>query len=409
MSTSEERLLILKMLEEGKISSEEAARLIDALGGSQKQSSGENTTRQQQQQQQQQQRQTSFQEEVTKLRDKVHEWKKDFKSNYNQKDFDRMVEDFSTKAEKLGKNVANTTFGIVDKVVDFVGSFVDTNAFNFFGNYPTIEKSFEVVAVEGMELNVEGVNNYIVVKKHSDNKILIKSKIKSPAKDAESILTFSDEGNTITVKPAKQMNFSISVSHEVFLPAVKFSKIRLESTNGRIYAEDSISGIFEAITKNSHIELMGVNSDKINVSTKNAKIQVNYVMGKDIDINTNNSVIDIKHIKAQNIKAVTMNSKILVENAQNFENCEEMNIFLKTSNGGIKVNMNDMENRGYKVKAQTTNGGINILIPEMTYHNVNKQGIGGSSAEAESIGYMNYSQKVNINAETNNGYIEVVK
>ncbi len=33
MSVSEERLLILKMLEEGKITSEEAARLLEAIDG----------------------------------------------------------------------------------------------------------------------------------------------------------------------------------------------------------------------------------------------------------------------------------------------------------------------------------------------------------------------------------------
>lgn len=404
MSNSEEKMLILKMLEEGKITSDEAAKLLEALGSNSKQSTANDYTARQQQQ-----KQPNFHEEAAKLRDKVHEWKKEIKNNYNQKDFDHMVEDFSSKAEKLGKNLATTTFGIVDKMVDFVGSFVDTNAFNFFGSYPTVEKTFETVAVEGMDLYVEGVNNYIVVKKHPENKILIKSKIKSPAKDADTLLAFNDEGNTITLRPSKQVNFSMSVSHEIFLPAVKFNTIRLQSSNGRIYVEDSLSNMFEAVTKNSHIELMGVNSEKINVSTKNAKIQVNYVIGKDIDINTSNSIIDIKHIKAENVKAVTMNSRILVENVQNHENNPEINLFLKTSNGGIKVNMNDMDNRGYKVKAQTTNGGINILIPNMTYNNINKQGIGGSFAEAQSSGYETYPQRVQINAETNNGYIEVVK
>jgi DUF4097 and DUF4098 domain-containing protein YvlB len=403
MSTSEERLLILKMLEEGKINSEEAAKLLEALGGGTKQTPGDYTNRQQQQ------KQANFHEEAAKLRDKVNEWKKDFKNNYNQKDFDRMVEEFSTKAEKLGKNVANTTFSIVDKMVDFVGSFVDTNAFNFFGNYPTVEKTFEAAAVEGMELNIEGVNSYIVVKKHLDNKVLIKTKIKSPVKDAESIVSYSDEGNRLVIRPTKQVNFSISVSHEVFLPALKFSKVRLETSNGRIYVEDSPSDVFEAITKNSHIELMGVNSDKITTSTKNAKIQVSYVMGKEIEINTTNSIVDIKHIKAQKVNAVTTNGRILVENAQNFENCPEMIIALKTSNGGIKVNMNDMDNRGYKVNAQTTNGSVNLLIPEMTYRNVNKQGVGGSYVAAESAGYEGYPQKVSIQAETNNGYIEILK
>lgn len=401
MANSEERILILKMLQEGKITSEEAAKLLDALETGTKEAQQENNTRPNYQ------AQPNFKDEVNRLRDRVHEWKREFKGSYNQKDFDRMVEDFSSKAEKLGKNLATTTFGIVDKMIDFVGSFVDTNSFKVFGNMPIVEKTYETLAAENMTLNIEGVNNYILVKKHLDNKIIIKSKIRSSSSNADEVLAFTDDGKNISLKPIKVEN--ISVSHEVFLPAVRFDKIHLETSNGRIYVEDSLSGSFEAVTRNNNIELMGVNSDNINISTKNAKIQVSYVIGKQFDINTNNSVIDIKHIKAENVNAATTNGRILVENVQNYEGSPEMSLLLKTTNGGIKVNMNDMDNRAYKVKGTTTNGGINLLVPEMVYHNVNRQGSGGSFVEAESNGYNNYPSRVNITAETINGYIEVVK
>ena len=405
MSVNEEKMLILKMLQEGKITSEEAARLLEALDGGQKQSAYENTSRQQRQQQQQQP--PNFHDEIFKMRERVKEWRKDFKGSYNQKDFDRAVDEFSAKAEKLGKNLASTTFGIVDKVIDFVGSFVDTNAFNMFGDYAVVERTFEAAAFEGMDVDIEGVNGHILIKKHLDNKIIIKSKVRSPQNNADSILMFSETGNAASLKLNKSGD--ISVSHEIFLPAVKFNNIKLETSNGKIYVEDSISEAFEAVTRNSHIDLMGVRSDKINLNTKNARIQIGYVVGKNIDINTNNSVIDIKHVKSESIKAVTMNGRISVENAQNFEGSQELNLFLKTTNGGIKVNMNDMDNRGYKVKAKTTSGSINLLIPEMIYHNVNRHETGSSFVEAESSGYEGYAEKVNINAETINGFVEVVK
>lgn len=399
MSLSEEKILILKMLEEGKITSEEAAKLIEALENGEKQNTSGAAGRQQ--------KQPNFQDEVAKVRDRLNEWKKEFQANYNQKDFDRIIDEFSSKAEKLGKNVAYTTFGLVDKVIDFVGSFVDTNTFNFFGSCPTVEKSFETPATAGMELDVEATNGAIVVKKHLDNKIVIKSRIKSRSNNADDVLMFTDDGNIVSLKLNNPGN--VSVYHEIFLPAVKFKKINLVTANGRIYAEDSLSESFNATTRNGHIELMGVNSDAIVTSTKNARIQVSYVIGKNIEIETTNSVIDIKHIKAENVKVETTNGRILVENAQNYENIPEMNLSLKTTNGGIKVNMNDMDQKGYKVRAKTTNGGINLLIPEMIYHNVNRQSPGGNFVEAESNGYDTFNEKVNINCETTNGYIEIVK
>ena len=400
MSNSEEKLLILKMLEEGKITSEEAAKLIEALdGGERPRGAGEGASRQQ--------KQPNFQDEVHKARERINNFKKEFKQNYNQSDFDRMVDEFSNKAEKLGKNLASTTFGLVDRMIDFVGSFVDTNAFNIFGSYTAVEKNFEVPAAEGMELYIEAVNGPILVKKHLENTIIIKSRVKSPQNNVDSILQFEDKGNSVAMKLNKPGN--ISVSHEVFLPALKFKSIKFETNNAKIYVEDTLSESFLAVTRNGHIELMGVNSDIVDVGTKNGKIQVGYVIGKNIDINTTNSVIDIKHIKAENINAANTNGRIYVENVQNRDTSYHIDLSLKTTNGGIKVNMNDMDNRGYKVKARTTNGGVNLLIPEMTYHHLNRQGTDGTFVEAESSGYDSYLQKVSVKADTVNGYIEIVK
>ncbi|HHW47025.1 MAG TPA: DUF4097 family beta strand repeat protein [Clostridiaceae bacterium] len=398
MSYYEERMLILKMLEEGKITSGEALRLLEALESNIRESSGGNFSKQ---------KQPNFYDEISKLRDRINEWRNEFKKNYSQKDFDKMVDEFSAKAEKLGKSVASTTFGIVDKVIDFVGSFVETNAFNIFGSYKVVDKTFEAEAVEGKDISIEGTNGNILVKKHLENKIVIKTRTRSPQNNPDDFIVFNNSDGNVSLKLNKVSN--ISVSHEVFLPAVKFNSVRFETTNGKIYVEDTKSQVFECTTKNAPIDLMGVNSGKISVNTRNAKIQIGYVIGKDIEINTNNSVIDIKNIKAENIKAFTVNGKINVENALCYENSCQINMFLKTSNGDIKVNMNDMDNKGYKVKAETTNGKVNLLIPELIYYNVSKHGAGGNFIEAESNGYNNFPEKVNIVAETVNGYIEIVK
>ena len=399
---SEEKILILKMLEEGKITSEEAAKLLEAVEGSDKTTQSENTnygTRQQ--------KKVNFSDEVSKVKEKLNDWKRDFKNNYNQKDFDRMIEEFSTKAEKVGRTLATTTLGIADKVVDFVSSFVDTNSFNVFGRYKAVEKTFETGDIaEGLNLEVQGVNGNILVKKHSDNKVIVKSTIRSPHDNAEELLVFSDADGSISLKSTKDEN--ISISHEIFLPTVKFNTINLKTKNGKIYVEDSIAEIFEAQTANSNVELMGVNSDKINVTTRNARIQFGYIIGKNIDINAVNSLIDIKHIKTQSIKAVSKNGRIFIENVHNYKGCSDINMDLKTSHAGIKVNMNDMEKRGYKIKAQTTNADINLLIPEITYKNISKQ-LANSFVEAESSGYEGYEHKVNIVADTQNGDIEIVK
>jgi len=400
MSISEEKMFILKMLEEGKISSEEAARLIEAIEPQRGTADSYSSSKHQQ-------KKANFTDEVSKVKDKLNEWKNDFKKNYNQKDFDRAVDEFSTKVEKLGKGLAYTTIGVADKLVDFVSSFVETNSFNVFGKYKATNRVFETANVnEGMELSVEAINGHILVKKHMENKVIIRTTVKSPVDNADEILDFSQDENGVALKCNKIGN--ISVSHEIFLPAVKFKNINLVTKNGKVYVEDSTSENFEAVTSNSNIDLMGVTSDKINVSTKNGRINFGYIIGKDINVNTINSVIEIRQLKTTNINAVTKNGRIFIENVYNHNDDPNINMNLKTSSAGIKVNMNDMEKKGYRVKAQTTNAEINLLIPEMTYRNISKQ-MASNFVEADSNGYDEYVNKVNIVAETTSGNIEIVK
>lgn len=402
MLISEERLLILRMLEEKKITSEEAAKLLAALEQEPKQEASENFRRNQNQ------RQNGFTDEAAKVRDRVNNWKKEFKNNYNQADFDNMIDDFANKAEKIGKNVAATTFGIVDKVIDYVGSFVDTNSFNIFGSLQTVQKNFEVIPAESATFDISAINGSVTIKKHLDPNVKIIARIKSAAPSGEGILSFVDEPSAIALK-LNSTAMNVSVSYEIFIPELKFKSIKIENSNGKIYIEDSLSEEITATTKNAHIELMGVNSDKIAVNTKNGRVQMNYIIGNKIEINTTNAVIDIKHIKVQDISAVTINGRIVIENAQNIDENTDMNMFLKTSNGGIKVNMNDLDGRMYKVKAHASNGSINLLIPEIVYHNVNRRGEAGSFVEAESKDFETGLNKVIITGETMNGQIEIVK
>lgn len=399
MSSSEERILILKMLQEGKITAEEAEKLIDAIEKRNEKASDNTTSRKQ--------KQPGFQDEIFKMRQRINEWGKEFKSSSNQKDFDYMIEEFVTKAEKVGKSVASTTFGIVDKVIDYVGSFIDTNAFNIFGSYKVIEKEYKADAAEGMNISIEGVNGNVTFKKHDQADIVIKSKIRSPQEDVSSMLVYGKQDNNVSLKLNKQGN--LSVSHEIYLPSIKFNEIKISTSNGKILVEDAKCTSLEGITRNGHVELMGINSEKVSIHTQNARINISYMIGRNVDINTKNSVIDIKHIKAEAIKAVTKNGRIIVENVQNYENETDMTLVLSTTNGGIKVNMNDADNRGYKVNAKTTNGGINILIPEMIYNNLSKKETGISSVEAISSRYQDFRDKTTIEAETTNGYIEIVK
>ena len=406
MSISEERMMILKMLQEGRINSEEAAKLLEALETKQApshsghRSEGFRAPKPPQH---------NYYDEVAKVRERINEWRRDLSKNYNQNDFDKLVDEFSEKAEKFGKNVATAAFGAADKVVDFIGSIVDTGAFNIFGSFATVEKTFEAEVAEGTSLELQATNGPIIVKKHQEGKILVKAKIRSSQANAENAIAFLNNNGTVSVKLANPDTFNLSVSYEVFVPAVKLNKLVLETKNGKINVEDTLSEEFVSVTKNGAIDLTGVNGSKVTADTKNAKITVSYLIGKDININTQNAAIDIKNLKTGKAIVSSTNGKITLENLQNLENTANIELILKTKNADIKANMNDSEDKGYKVAARTSNAGINLLVPNLLYRNAPKTEGFARQVEAETENYSTATQKVNIYAETQNGYIEVIK
>ena len=150
-----------------------------------------------------------------------------------------MVDEISEKAEKFGKSVQTAAFGVADKVVDFIGSIVDTGAFNIFGSCVTVEKNFEAAAVEGTNIYLQATNGPITVKKHNEERILINAKIRTPQAEAENAIAFADENGTVSLKLAKPDTYNLSVSYDVFVPAIKFNKLTLETRTAR-YVEDAL-------------------------------------------------------------------------------------------------------------------------------------------------------------------------
>lgn len=403
MSISEEKMMILKMLQEGRINSEEAAKLLEALESKKEPCHGPGGFRGPKPPQR------NYYDEVAKVRERIDEWRRQLSKNYNQSDFDKMVEEFSAKAEKFGKNVATAAFGLADKVADFIGSIIDTSAFNIFGNCVTEEEQYEVAAAEGMNLELQATNGQITVKKHQEDKIVIKAKIRTPQENAKNALAFSNENGTVAVKLAKPDTYNLSVSYDVLLPAVKFNQVALESKNGKIYVEDVTSEEFVSATKNAVIDLTGINSSRIAAETMNAKVTANYIIGRDVSFGTKNASIEIKNLKAVRLTAVTMNGNIMLDNVQNYDNENIAELNLKTMNANIKANMNDSENRGYKINARTMNSDINLLIPNLLYRNAMRINRSHRQADAETDNYATADKKVNIQAETMNGYIEIIK
>lgn len=411
MSYNEEKMMILKMLEEGKISSDDAIKLLDAI-----ESKGTNisTRRHIIDVSKEKLSQINFNDEVNNLKNKLSYWKNEFKNSAKEKiefdndseKFDKTIEEFSHKIEKLGKNVKESSLDIADKISDFVGSFIESRNFEFFSNVKAKEKIFIFDNVtEETNLNVEAINGHILLQKHSDNNILIKTWIKSPYVEHNDAIKYDKSPNSVDLTVKK--GFNVSVSHEIFLPDILINSIKLNTINGRISLLDISSKTILAFSKNAVIDLIGVKSEKIKLSTRNARIQMSYVFSNILDLETLNGSINIHHSKSQNMNLTSTNGRLVIDNVYNISTDEIMKIDLNTSNAPIKIRMSNFDDTGYIIKASTTSNQINVFIPELNYATQSeKEDL--SLVEAKSLDFENKLIKVDIHASTTNGIIEII-
>jgi DUF4097 and DUF4098 domain-containing protein YvlB len=166
------------------------------------------------------------------------------------------------------------------------------------------------------------------------------------------------------------------ISVEVMLPAKVSIDVDSSSTNGSIMLAN-IQGInIKVYTSNGLIQLNNIKIDVFNGKTSNGAVRGD-IDATNCSINTSNSPIDLKISLSQSGK-----------------------YSLSTSNGQITIVTT--KPAGYTLDTKTSNGNINLNLPNLDYSvNTNTH----KSASTHSL--ENYPLKIMLEIQTSNGNIEV--
>lgn len=313
-------MMILAMLEEGKITSEEAIKLMEALEAEE-----------------------SFLSE--KDRDSRKENYKD-EEKFNFKDTLNSLED-------LGSDIGNALSSVFDGLKDFSSSFVKHN-------YDTITSHLEMdlAGLENPSLDLRSVNGDINLKASKDHSLSIDVTCqykKGLLVANEPYFDFVNMDGKISFSP--KYNSNISIKLDVSLPEKHYDEIKLNTSNGKIYALGLNAASVECLTSNSSIEFDGGNIDLLDLTTKNGKIAVRDLNAKDLKTYTTNSSIELRDLQSEKIVSRTGNGKILCNNIKS------MDVICKTSNSIIDIKTIDSP----AISLATSNG--KILLKGVTTEN----------------------------------------
>lgn len=342
----EERLLILSMLKDGKITVQEATDLLEAL-----ENNDANTDK-----------------DYTKKKEQS------FKDDKHKK-LSHMT------FEEIGSDIGNAVSNMIDGLRDIGGSI----GLNF--NTETIQLDLEedLVNIEHPILDLKVINGSIVLNKWEKDTISIKAtcQYKNGLLDNNpDFYKFYIEEDKIVFAPT--YNKDISIKLDVFVPNKEYKEILLNTNNGKINIQDINVNNLNCVTTNGSIYSSKINSDKIYLYTNNAKIEAIDISSEIIDLSTSNGRIVCNHVDINRAS----------------------NVRLSTSNGSITSNLNGLT-KGTYFDLDTSMGGVNIDLPNMIFMNKDQGFTGSKRTIAHNSNYDASNENVQYNATTSNGSIKI--
>lgn len=334
---NEEKIMILQMLQDGKITSEEAIKLLEALD------------------------EPDFE---------IPEYEAADDSGHKTRLTNKTLEEIGSD---IGNAFSNLFTGLKD-----IGSSIGINNLT-----ETIEMDLEenIQNLTDPIIDLKSVNGYIKLRKHELDTI----KINIHCQYKEGTLTphqefykFHIENNNIVFHPI--YNNDIAINLDVSIPYQVYDEITLETTNGSIIVNGLDINKLRCETKNNSITLSDIKSEKINLSTMNGRIEGTFLNSTDIEAITTNSGVFLDHVVTKNFNAHTANGKIKLNDMNSdkiiaktsnstidTDRLSARYIDLKTSNGKIIYDFFDME-KTKEIILSTSNGTIISTLSEMSKH-----------------------------------------
>lgn len=358
----EEKLMILSMLEDGKITSEEAVKLLEAL------------------------------EDLEEFSSKDTENKNTSGDKYN-KQIKKVI-------EEIGVDIGDAFSTMIDGLKGFGNSF----GLNINSDTITIDLEKDLSAIERPIIDLKAVNGSIKVNKSDSDNLVIKvdCQYKNGLLDNnKEFYNFYNEGNRIVFTPIYKNDLSVKLS--VLLPNKLYEEIILNTTNGKIEFNDINSGKVNIVTGNSSINVKDVVSKEIHAFTANGRINIYNIDTEEVLCKTTNGTIDIKDIKSEIIQLTTSNGRI---NCTNINTDKAKEIRLVTSNGSIISEMNTLVKDAY-FELETSMGSISLEPANLIYKINNQINLGSKKLVAHSANYNEHGDNLMFYASTSNGSIKI--
>jgi len=331
-----ERKRIIKLVEEGAISAEEALTLLEALNKKQNSTTTEfqsnavplpptNEQSSQQEQQSSSKKTTGF-EDI-------------FGKNFNSKEFNKKMDEFMNEVKEDLTEFSKGMMGVIGsafkKLKEFDLDFPLSNAKVEF------EKHYSFNGDEVRAIQIEIPNGKVEAVRSDTNELKVVAKVKTFAIDNDEDKTIAEferefvrlnDGKLELKCPSKLTQVNVQLS----IPEKQYDLILMKLLNGGVSID-------------------GLNAKLVKLRTYNGAIKYAVGQFENADVESGNGPIEIVHVKGEDLEVQTVNGRIYVDG-------ELREVEAESANGAVIVTTSDQKAR--KVKAQTVAGAVELYVPK---------------------------------------------
>lgn len=398
---SNERLMILQMLEDGKINNKQALELLEALDedvlsskinleknetdsslySDSKDSEFADAEFEKESSDSKCCEEPSFEEKLEQFGNELGESLENFGNHLGDwgESFGKKMEDWS---DSFDKDVTNNA-------KNYGNSF--TNAFkNLFSSatpFYKFESREHFDVFENDELFFNAFNGKINVKASPDSKGHLKvilsgsAELENPSKALDYFVDFKRKENGLYFEPISSSIKGCELNIE--LPKTMLQKLHLITSNGKIVIEN-------------------ISSENLICTSSNGKIQLYNISGSSLVCKTSNGRIVTELVHFKNQEYITSNGKI---DCSHFDHSSLETIALRTSNGKILLQMPPHPANPYSIDLSTSMGKLDLGDLDWTTDYEKRTSLGLKHFRGSSEDFDLSKPHVTILAKTTNGNI----
>ncbi|MDR0272931.1 MAG: DUF4097 domain-containing protein [Clostridiales bacterium] len=320
--------------------------------------------------------------------------------------FESFAREAKPKVEKFAGGVAKTIAGAAERVSDaFTEATSSSHSHSQASSRPasparsapagrTVEKQIEMTVEPGghNELNISCMNGDIRVKGYNGDKIT--ARLSYRAKVANAYIELVKLGGKYFLKYEPD-DFTV-VSIDAYVPERAFGVIKIDGINGALDASSLSANDMRFSNANGITVISALSARNISADSSNGRFTVSNIFAESASIENMNGTMDADELDVAKLKLSNYNSSLSILMSK-FAKHSDYIWSVETGNAKLNINLPTAPDLGYHIKAHAAMSEIRIGLTGLQYL-INEP----SLVEARSVSFDKVAKKVKLAVETSN-------